>query len=69
MEARGASKLTFLDPRHYVATKMLDAGVPYRVVADHLGNSEVTLQLHYDGRTNLGKRQAMSVLEDDELEE
>jgi len=69
MEARGASKLTFLDLRHYAATKMLDAGVPYRVVADLLGNSEVTLRLHYDGRTNLGKRQAMSVLEDDEPEE
>jgi len=68
-EARGASKLTFLDLRHYVATKMLDGGVPYRVVADLLGNSEVTLRLHYDGRTNLGKREAMSVLENDGLEE
>ncbi|HEV7722485.1 MAG TPA: site-specific integrase [Iamia sp.] len=61
--ARGDSDITFLHVRHYVATTMLDAGEDYRTVADLLGNSEVTLRLHYDGRTNLGKRRAISVLE------
>ena len=41
---------------------MLDAGVPYRTVADLLGNSEVTLRLHYDGRTDTGKRDAVKAL-------
>ena len=61
--ARGASDATFLHVRHYVATTMLDAGEEYRTVADLLGNSEVTLRLHYDGRTNIGKRRAISALE------
>jgi integrase len=61
--ARGASDVTFLHVRHYVATTMLDAGEEYRTVADLLGNSEVTLRLHYDGRTNVGKRRAISALE------
>lgn len=61
--ARGASEITFLHVRHYVATTMLDAGEDYRTVADLLGNSEVTLRLHYDGRTNVGKRRAISALE------
>jgi integrase len=61
--ARGDSGITFLHVRHYVATKMLDAGEEYRTVADLLGNSEVTLRLHYDGRTNIGKRRAISALE------
>ena len=61
--ARGKSMLTFLDLRHYVATTMLDADVPYRTVADLLGNSETTLRLHYDGRTDTGKREAVSVLD------
>jgi integrase len=60
--ARGKSTLTFLDLRHYVATTMFDAGVSYRTVADLLGNSEATLRLHYDGRTDTGKRAAVSVL-------
>lgn len=38
---------------------MLDAGVPYRTVENLLGNSEVTLWLHYDGRTDTGKRDAV----------
>jgi hypothetical protein len=42
---------------------MLDAGVSYRTVADLLGNSEATLRLHYDGRTDTGKRAAVSVLD------
>ena len=49
--------------RHYVATAMLDAGESYRTVADILGNSEATLRLHYDGRTGIEKRKAVSVLE------
>lgn len=61
--ARGNSNLTFQDLRHYVATTMLDAEVPYRTVADLLGNSEVTLRLHYDGRTDTGKRSAITALE------
>jgi integrase len=58
--ARGTSEMTFLHVRHYVATTMLDAGEECRTVADLLGNSEVTLRLHYDGRTNVGKRRAIS---------
>ncbi len=42
---------------------MPDAGEPYRTVADILGNSEVTLRLHYDGRTGIEKRKAVSALE------
>jgi integrase len=41
--ARGASNMTLLDLRHFVATTMLDAGESYRTVADILGNSEATL--------------------------
>jgi len=33
---------------------MLDAGESYRTVTDILGNSESTLRLHYDGRTDVG---------------
>ena len=51
--------MTFQHLRHYVATAMLDAGVPYRTVENLLGNSEVTLWLHYDGRTDTGKRDAV----------
>ena len=54
--------MTFLLLRHCCATTMLDAGADYRTVADILGNSETTLRLHYDGRTNLDKRRALSVL-------
>jgi integrase len=61
-EARGHSNVTLQDLRLYVATTMLDAGVPYRTVADLLGNSEVTLRLHYDGRTDTGKRDAVKAL-------
>lgn len=61
--ARGDSSTTFLHLRHFVATAMLDAGEDYRTVADILGNSETTLRLHYDGRTNLNKRRAVSALE------
>ena len=57
--ARGHSNVTLQDLRHYVATTMLDAGVPYRTVANLLGNSEVTLRLHYDGRADTGKREAL----------
>jgi integrase len=60
---RGDSPITLMGFRHFVATTMLDAGVPYRTVADLLGNSEVTLRLHYDGRTDVGKRDAISMLE------
>ena len=42
---------------------MLDAGESYRTVADILGNSESTLRLHYDGRTDVGKRKAVAALE------
>ena len=45
-----------------VATTMLDAGESYRTVADILGNSENTLRLHYDGRTDVGKRRAIEAL-------
>ena len=62
-EARGKSTLTLLDLRHYVATAMLDAGESYRTVADILGNSEATLRLHYDGRTGIEKRKAITALE------
>ena len=60
-EARGHSNVTLQDLLHYVATTMLDAGVPYRTVADLLGNSEVTLRLHNDGRTDTGRRDAVKV--------
>ena len=62
-EARGTASTTFLHLRHFVATAMLDAGEEYRTVADVLGNSETTLRLHYDGRTNIDKRRAVSALE------
>ncbi len=42
---------------------MLDAGEDYRTVADILGNSETTLRLHYDGRTNVDKRRAIASVE------
>lgn len=61
--ARGASPITLLEVRHYVATAMLDAGESYRTVAEILGNSEATLRLHYDGRTGIEKRKAISALE------
>ncbi len=60
---RGSSPVTLLQFRHYAATKMLDAGESYRTVADILGNSENTLRLHYDGRTDVGKRRAITALE------
>ena len=62
-QSRGKSTLTLLDLRHYVATAMLDAGESYRTVADILGNSEATLRLHYDGRTGIEKRKAITALE------
>ena len=61
--ARGSYGTTFLHLRHFTATTMLDAGEGYRTVADILGNSENTLRLHYDGRTSLDKRRAISALE------
>ena len=61
--ARGASPVTLVHFRHYAATTMLDAGESYRTVADILGNSESTLRLHYDGRTDVGKRKAIVALE------
>lgn len=61
--ARGASELTLQHLRHFAATVMLDAGESYRTVADILGNSESTLRLHYDGRTDVGKRKAIAALE------
>jgi integrase len=61
--ARGASPVTLVHFRHYAATVMLDAGESYRTVADILGNSESTLRLHYDGRTDVGKRRAIVALE------
>jgi integrase len=61
--AKGTSTITLLDLRHFVATVMLDAGESYRTVADILGNSEATLRLHYDGRTGIEKRKAISALE------
>ncbi|MEZ5248017.1 MAG: hypothetical protein R2713_02020 [Ilumatobacteraceae bacterium] len=54
--------MTLLQLRHFVATTMLDAGESYRTVADILGNSENTLRLHYDGRTDVGKRRAIEAL-------
>jgi integrase len=62
-KARGDHAVTFLHLRHFTATTMLDAGEDYRTVADILGNSETTLRLHYDGRTNLDKRRAISALD------
>ncbi len=61
--ARGSSPITLLHLRHYTATAMLDAGQSCRTVADILGNSEATLRLHYDGRTDVGKRKAITALE------
>ena len=61
--ARGQSPVTLGHLRHYAATAMLNAGESYRTVADILGNSESTLRLHYDGRTDVGKRKAISALE------
>ncbi len=61
--ARGNSRVTLLHLRHFAATAMLDAGESYRTVADILGNSENTLRLHYDGRTDVGKRKAVEALE------
>ncbi len=61
--ARGASEVNLQHLRHFVATAMLDAGESYRTVADILGNSESTLRLHYDGRTDVGKRRAIAALE------
>jgi integrase len=61
--ARGYSSVTLQQVRHYAATTMLDAGESYRTVADILGNSENTLRLHYDGRTDSGKRRAITALE------
>lgn len=61
--ARGSAAITFLHLRHFVATTMLDAGESYRTVAEILGNSEATLRLHYDGRTGIEKRKAISALE------
>ncbi len=63
LHCRGDSSITLLALRHFAATKMLDAGVSYRTVADLLGNSENTLRLHYDGRTDVGKRKAIAALE------
>jgi integrase len=61
--ARGASEVNLQHLRHFAATAMLDAGESYRTVADILGNSESTLRLHYDGRTDIGKRKAIQALE------
>jgi integrase len=61
--ARGPSAMTLGHLRHYAATAMLNAGESYRTVADILGNSESTLRLHYDGRTDVGKRKAIAALE------
>lgn len=61
--SRGTSPITLLHLRHFAATSMLDAGESYRTVADILGNSESTLRLHYDGRTDAGKRKAIAALE------
>jgi integrase len=67
--ARGASVVNLQHLRHYAATAMLDAGESYRTVADILGNSESTLRLHYDGRTDVGKRKAVAALELGSLED
>ena len=61
--ARGESKVTLQQVRHYAATRMLDAGESFRTVADIVGNSENTLRLHYDGRVDVGKRRAIAALE------
>jgi integrase len=61
--ARGSSLVTLGQFRYYAATALLDAGESYRTVADILGNSESTLRLHYDGRTDVGKRKAIAALE------
>ncbi|MGH9106234.1 MAG: tyrosine-type recombinase/integrase [Acidimicrobiales bacterium] len=63
LAARGGSPVTLGHFRQYAATTMLDAGQSYRTVADILGNSESTLRLHYDGRTDVGKRKAIAALE------
>ena len=63
MAVRGDTSVTLLQLRHFAATAMLDAGESYRTVADILGNSENTLRLHYDGRTDIGKRRAITALE------
>ena len=60
---RGPSSITLQQLRHFAATVMLDAGESYRTVADLLGNSENTLRLHYDGRTDVGKRRAIAALD------
>ena len=62
-EVRGTAPTTFLHLRHFAATTMRDAGEEYRTVAEILGNSETTLRLHYDGRTNVDKRRAVAALE------
>jgi hypothetical protein len=61
--ARGTTNITLQHLRHFAATAMVDAGESYRTVADILGNSESTLRLHYDGRTDVGKRRAIEALE------
>lgn len=63
MEHRGSSPVTLQQLRHFAATTMLDAGESYRTVADILGNSESTLRLHYDARSNVGKRKGIAALE------
>ncbi len=63
--ASGNPQITLLHLRHFAATTMLDAGESYRTVADILGNSENTLRLHYDGRTDTKKREAVQALEID----
>ncbi len=63
--ARGTSAVKLQELRHFAATAMLDAGESYRTVAEILGNSENTLRLHYDGRTDVGKRKAIQALEFD----
>lgn len=60
---RGVSPITLQHLRHFAATSMLDAGESFRTVADVLGNSEATLRLHYDGRTDVGKRQAVEAID------
>jgi integrase len=60
---RGGIEITVQDLRHFAATIMLDAGESYRTVAHLLGNSENTLRIHYDGRTDVGERRAVSALE------
>jgi hypothetical protein len=61
--ARGSSPVTLPHLRHYAPMAMLDAGESFRTVADILGNSESALRFHYDGRTEVGKRRAISALE------